>query len=94
MRLEGGGGGELEGGVTWSCSFLHAQFTSDPECVRTTSTTYFWYRNVLKATDKIEMGGLPVKHLSVSVFVTWLIICVSMIRGPKSSGKVSHSLTY
>ncbi|GAB5581787.1 orphan sodium- and chloride-dependent neurotransmitter transporter NTT5 isoform X1 [Prionailurus iriomotensis] len=71
--------------------FLHAQFTSDPECVRTTSTTYFWYRNVLKATDKIEMGGLPVKHLSVSVFVTWLIICISMIRGPKSSGKMLYS---
>ncbi|XP_047693187.1 orphan sodium- and chloride-dependent neurotransmitter transporter NTT5 isoform X3 [Prionailurus viverrinus] len=74
--------------LPWSvCPLLRNSSTYDPECVRTTSTTYFWYRNVLKATDKIEMGGLPVKHLSVSVFVTWLIICISMIRGPKSSGK-------
>ncbi|XP_077603571.1 orphan sodium- and chloride-dependent neurotransmitter transporter NTT5-like isoform X1 [Crocuta crocuta] len=70
--------------------FLHAQFTSDPECARTTSTTYFWYRHVLKATDEIEIGGLPVEHLSVSLFVTWLIICISIIKGPKSSGKMLY----
>ncbi|XP_019281257.2 orphan sodium- and chloride-dependent neurotransmitter transporter NTT5-like isoform X1 [Panthera pardus] len=77
--------------LPWSvCPLLRNSSTYDPECVRTTSTTYFWYRNVLMATDKIEMGGLPVKHLSVSVFVTWLIICISMIRGPKSSGKMLY----
>ncbi|EFB23949.1 hypothetical protein PANDA_006283, partial [Ailuropoda melanoleuca] len=63
---------------------------ANPECERTTSTTYFWYRNVLKATDEIEMGGLPVMHLSVSLFVTWLIICISMIKGPKSTGKMLY----
>uniref|UniRef100_A0A8C8XAM5 Transporter n=1 Tax=Panthera leo TaxID=9689 RepID=A0A8C8XAM5_PANLE len=79
--------------LPWSvCPLLRNSSTYDPECVRTTSTTYFWYRNVLMATDKIEMGGLPVKHLSVSVFVTWLIICISMIRGPKSSGKIFLSM--
>lgn len=93
MELEGGGGCE-EGGGTWSCSFLHGQFTSDPECSRTTSTTYFWYRKVLEATDEIEIGGLPVLHLTISLFVTWLIISISMVKGPKSIGKVSHSLTY
>ncbi|XP_048079962.1 orphan sodium- and chloride-dependent neurotransmitter transporter NTT5-like [Ursus arctos] len=74
------------GGVGYT-SFM---FTSDPECERTTSTTYFWYRNVLKATDEIEMGGLPVMHLSVSLFVTWLIICISMIKGLKSTGKMLY----
>ena len=83
----------IERGGTGSCSFLHGQFTSDPECERTTSTTYFWYRHVLKATDEIEMGGLPVTHLSISLFATWLIICISMIKGPKFTGKVSHPLT-
>lgn len=93
MEIEGAGGGGLEEGGLWSCSFLHGEFTSDPECERTTSTTYFWYRNVLKATDEIEVGGLPIMHLSVSLFVTWFIICVSMIKGLKSTGKVSHPLT-
>lgn len=79
---------------TWSCSSLHGRSTSDPECARTTPATYFWYRKVLKATDEIEMGGLPILHLSVSLFVIWLIICISMIKGLKSTGKVSHPLTH
>ena len=78
---------------TWSCSFLHGQFTSDSECARTNPTTYFWYRKVLKATDEIEVDGKPVLHLSASVLVIWLIICISMIKGPKSTGKVSYPLT-
>lgn len=67
--MKEGGDAEKRGG-TWSCSFLHGQFTSDPECAQTTSTTYFWYRHVLKAVDEIEMGGPPVVHLSVCLFAS------------------------
>ncbi|XP_070355647.1 orphan sodium- and chloride-dependent neurotransmitter transporter NTT5-like [Equus asinus] len=74
------------GGVGYT-SFL---FTSDPECSWTTSTTYFWYRKVLEATDEIEIGGLPVLHLTISLFVTWLIISISMVKGPKSIGKMLY----
>ncbi|XP_077603573.1 orphan sodium- and chloride-dependent neurotransmitter transporter NTT5-like isoform X2 [Crocuta crocuta] len=77
--------------LPWAfCPLLRNSSTFDPECARTTSTTYFWYRHVLKATDEIEIGGLPVEHLSVSLFVTWLIICISIIKGPKSSGKMLY----
>lgn len=79
-------GGE---GGTRSCSSLHGQFTSDPECTWTKPTVYFWYKQVLKASDDMEVGGLPVMHLSVSFFVTWLLVCISMIRGLKSAKKVS-----
>ncbi|KAF4011228.1 hypothetical protein G4228_002732 [Cervus hanglu yarkandensis] len=72
------------GGVGYT-SFM---FTSDSECARTNPTTYFWYRKVLKATDEIEVDGKPLLHLSASVLVIWLIICISMIKGPKSTGKV------
>ncbi|KAM9632793.1 orphan sodium- and chloride-dependent neurotransmitter transporter NTT5-like [Trichechus inunguis] len=76
--------------LPWTvCPLLENSNASDPECERTTSTTYFWYRKLLKATDEIEKGGLPVLHLSLSVFVTWLIVCISMIQGLKSTGKVS-----
>ncbi|XP_032985164.1 orphan sodium- and chloride-dependent neurotransmitter transporter NTT5-like [Rhinolophus ferrumequinum] len=74
------------GGVGYT-SFM---FTSDPECIRTTPTTYFWYRHVLKATDEIAIDGLPALHLSVSLFVTWSIICISIIKGLKSSWKVMY----
>lgn len=90
----GGDGGGGEKGRQRSCSALHGWSTSDPECVRTIPTVYFWYRHVLNASDKVEIGGLPVTHLSVCLFVTWLITCISMIKGLKSSGKVSHPLTY
>ncbi|KAF5925927.1 hypothetical protein HPG69_000418 [Diceros bicornis minor] len=77
--------------LPWAwCPLLKNSSDFDPECARTTSTTYFWYRKVLKATDEIEIGGLPVMHLSVSLFVTWLIICISMIKGPKSIGKMLY----
>uniref|UniRef100_A0A8C8YPI7 Transporter n=1 Tax=Prolemur simus TaxID=1328070 RepID=A0A8C8YPI7_PROSS len=68
--------------LPWSsCPSLRNTSDFDPECTRTTSTTYFWYRKMLKATDEIEMGGLPLFHLSVSLFATWLLICVSMMKG-------------
>ncbi|XP_006868465.1 PREDICTED: uncharacterized protein LOC102832911 [Chrysochloris asiatica] len=66
------------------------EFTPDPECERATSTTYFRYQKVLKATKEIEKGGLPVIHLSLSLFMTWLIICISMICGLKSTGKILY----
>ncbi|KAI4558342.1 hypothetical protein MJT46_012984 [Ovis ammon polii x Ovis aries] len=68
--------------------YLLAQFTTDSECARTSPTTYFWYRKVLKAADEIETDGKPVMHLTASVLAIWLIICISMIKGPKSTGKV------
>ncbi|XP_051696666.2 orphan sodium- and chloride-dependent neurotransmitter transporter NTT5 isoform X1 [Oryctolagus cuniculus] len=66
------------------------RFTPDPECTRTSSTTYFWYRKMLKAADEIELGGLPVLHLSLSLFATWSIICISMIKGLRSTGKMLY----
>uniref|UniRef100_A0A5G2QGH1 Uncharacterized protein n=1 Tax=Sus scrofa TaxID=9823 RepID=A0A5G2QGH1_PIG len=72
------------------CPIANNLSAYDPECARTTPATYFWYRKVLKATDEIEMGGLPILHLSVSLFVIWLIICISMIKGLKSTGKMLY----
>nr|XP_054367538.1 orphan sodium- and chloride-dependent neurotransmitter transporter NTT5 [Mirounga angustirostris] len=84
-------GQSFQSPLPWSkCPLLRNSSDFDPECERTTPTTYFWYRNILKATDEVEMGGLPVMHLSVSLFMTWLIICISMIKGPKSTGKMLY----
>ncbi|EPQ15979.1 Orphan sodium- and chloride-dependent neurotransmitter transporter NTT5 [Myotis brandtii] len=74
----------------WRFPYLCLHNGGDPECSRTTSTTYFWYRHVLKTTDEIEFGGLPIVHLSVSLLATWLIICICMIKGLKSTGKMLY----
>uniref|UniRef100_A0A8C6CZG7 Transporter n=1 Tax=Moschus moschiferus TaxID=68415 RepID=A0A8C6CZG7_MOSMO len=77
--------------LPWLLCPLSKNSSIDSECARTSPTTYFWYRKVLKATDEIEIGGKPVIHLGASLLVIWLIICISMIKGPKSTGKVSTS---
>ncbi|XP_054444387.1 orphan sodium- and chloride-dependent neurotransmitter transporter NTT5-like [Pteronotus mesoamericanus] len=75
--------------LPWAlCPFESNSSNFDPECARTKPTTYFWYQQVLKATDKIEIGGLPVMHLGVSLFVTWLLSCISMVKGLQSARKV------
>ncbi|KAM5207529.1 orphan sodium- and chloride-dependent neurotransmitter transporter NTT5-like [Hipposideros larvatus] len=75
--------------LPWAlCPLLRNSSNFDPECTRTTSTVYFWYRHVLKATDEIEIDGPPVLHLSVSLFVTWSIICISMVKGLRFTGKM------
>nr|KAF6411786.1 solute carrier family 6 member 16 [Rousettus aegyptiacus] len=81
----------LQSPLPWAlCPLLENSSQFDPECVRTIPTVYFWYRHVLNASDKVEIGGLPVTHLSVCLFVTWLITCISMIKGLKSSGKMLY----
>ncbi|KAM8791837.1 orphan sodium- and chloride-dependent neurotransmitter transporter NTT5 [Rhynchonycteris naso] len=79
--------------LPWAlCPLLKNSSNFDPECEQTTSTVYFWYRQVLKVTDEIEIGGLPVVHLSISLIVTWFLICISMIKGLKSTGKMLYVL--
>ncbi|XP_006160285.1 orphan sodium- and chloride-dependent neurotransmitter transporter NTT5-like [Tupaia chinensis] len=92
--------------VSWSLFYLVQSFQSplpwalcpeprnssngDPECERTTATTYFWYRRVLKAAGDIEDGGLPVWHLSLCLSVSWLLTCLSMMKGPRFTGKMLY----
>uniref|UniRef100_A0A8C9P6J5 Transporter n=1 Tax=Spermophilus dauricus TaxID=99837 RepID=A0A8C9P6J5_SPEDA len=76
--------------LPWTlCPSLRAHSSDlDPECKRTRSTTYFWYWKILNTADEMEIGGIPIFHLCMSLFVTWSIICISMIKGLKSTGKV------
>ncbi|XP_035868422.1 orphan sodium- and chloride-dependent neurotransmitter transporter NTT5-like [Phyllostomus discolor] len=77
--------------MPWAlCPLLKNSSNFDPKCARTKPTIYFWYKQVLKATDEMEVGGLPVMHLSVSFFVTWLLVCISMIKGLRSTSKMLY----
>ncbi|KAG8521420.1 LOW QUALITY PROTEIN: Orphan sodium- and chloride-dependent neurotransmitter transporter NTT5 [Galemys pyrenaicus] len=77
--------------LPWTlCPLLDNSNETDPECARTTPTTYFWYRHVLEATEEIEKGGVPVRHLSLSLVLTWSIVCVSTMKGPKAIGKMLY----
>lgn len=62
----------------------------EPECDRSSATTYFWYRQTLNTTSTIaESGGLNVK-MTLSLLVAWVIVCLAVIKGIASSGKVAE----
>lgn len=62
----------------------------EPECDKSSATTYFWYRQTLNTTSTIaESGGLNIK-MTVSLLVAWIIVCLAVIRGIASSGKVTE----
>lgn len=59
-----------------------------PECEKSSATTYYWYRQALDISDSIsESGGLNWK-MTLCLFFAWLIVCLAMIKGIQSSGKV------
>uniref|UniRef100_A0A3Q2DPJ1 Transporter n=1 Tax=Cyprinodon variegatus TaxID=28743 RepID=A0A3Q2DPJ1_CYPVA len=75
---------------------IFIQFTSGlpwhykPECDKSSATTYFWYRQTLNTTSTIaESGGLNIK-MTLSLLVAWIIVCLAVIKGIASSGKVMY----
>ncbi|XP_053723331.1 sodium-dependent neutral amino acid transporter SLC6A17-like isoform X2 [Synchiropus splendidus] len=64
----------------------------EPECEKSSATTYFWYRQTLNTTSTIaESGGLNVK-MTLSLLVAWIIVCLAVIKGIASSGKLEKML--
>lgn len=55
-----------------------------------TSAEQFFYKSVLQLTDGIdEPGGLKV-DLTISLFISWFFVCIALLKGIKSSGKIVY----
>ncbi|XP_040049167.1 sodium-dependent neutral amino acid transporter SLC6A17 [Gasterosteus aculeatus] len=62
----------------------------EPECEKSSATTYFWYRQTLNITSSIDdTGGLNWKMV-LSLLVAWILVCLAVIKGIQSSGKVMY----
>ncbi|XP_018606651.1 sodium-dependent neutral amino acid transporter SLC6A17 [Scleropages formosus] len=62
----------------------------EPECEKSSATTYFWYRQTLNITSTIaDSGGLNWR-MTLSLFAAWFIVCLAVIKGIQSSGKVMY----
>uniref|UniRef100_A0A7M4FG65 Transporter n=1 Tax=Crocodylus porosus TaxID=8502 RepID=A0A7M4FG65_CROPO len=73
-----------------SCPDAPNSTQMEPECARSSPTTYFWYREALDVSDSIsEAGGLDLT-LTSCLLGAWSLVCMAMIRGIKSSGKVLY----
>lgn len=60
----------------------------EPECAKSSATTYYWYRKTLDISDSISEGGGVNWKMTLSLLASWILVCLAMIKGIKSSGKV------
>lgn len=59
-----------------------------PECEKSSATTYYWYRQALDISDSISEGGGLNWKMTLSLLAAWTLVCLAMIKGIQSSGKV------
>jgi len=59
-----------------------------PECEKSSATTYYWYREALDISNSISEGGGLNWKMTVCLLVAWSMVCLAMIKGIQSSGKV------
>ncbi|KAG5282140.1 hypothetical protein AALO_G00052670 [Alosa alosa] len=62
----------------------------EPECERSSATTYFWYRQTLNITSTIDDSGGLNWRMTLSLLAAWIIVCLAVIKGIQSSGKVMY----
>ncbi|CAF4127459.1 unnamed protein product [Rotaria socialis] len=55
-----------------------------------TVTEEFFYRLLLNKSSSFDDFGVPGTYMSVLLLASWLLICVCIIRGVQSSGKVAY----
>ncbi|KAL6488168.1 hypothetical protein MHYP_G00019090 [Metynnis hypsauchen] len=54
------------------------------------ATSYFWYRKALDVTDSISETGQFNLVITGCLAIAWIIVCLAMYKGIKSTGKVMY----
>ncbi|XP_029378555.1 sodium-dependent neutral amino acid transporter B(0)AT2 isoform X1 [Echeneis naucrates] len=62
----------------------------EPECEKSSATTYYWYREALDISNSISEGGGLNWKMTLCLLAAWLMVCLAMIKGIQSSGKVMY----
>ncbi|XP_016314196.1 sodium-dependent neutral amino acid transporter B(0)AT2-like [Sinocyclocheilus anshuiensis] len=60
------------------------------ECAASSPTEYFWYRKALDITDSIDETGEFNPIITGCLLAAWVIVCLAMYKGIKSTGKVMY----
>ncbi|KAM7412043.1 hypothetical protein PAMA_021829 [Pampus argenteus] len=69
-----------------------SQAIVEPECEKSSATTYFWYRQTLNITSSIDDTGGLNWRMTLSLLVAWIMVCLAVIKGIQSSGKLEKML--
>uniref|UniRef100_A0A803K4R6 Transporter n=1 Tax=Xenopus tropicalis TaxID=8364 RepID=A0A803K4R6_XENTR len=64
----------------------------EAECDKSSATTFFWYREALDISNSISEGGGLNWKMTLCLLVAWTMVCMAMIKGIQSSGKVEKML--
>ncbi|XP_062874652.1 sodium-dependent neutral amino acid transporter B(0)AT2 [Trichomycterus rosablanca] len=60
------------------------------ECAASSPTSYFWFRKALDISDSIDQSGEFNLVMTGCLLAAWVIVCLAMIKGIKSSAKVMY----
>lgn len=58
------------------------------ECQRSSTVSYFWYRQTLNVTADVADSGTIQWRLLVCLSTCWAVVYLCVIRGIESTGKV------
>ncbi|KAM4715675.1 sodium-dependent neutral amino acid transporter B(0)AT2-like [Anableps anableps] len=90
--------------LAWSLFYLGSSFqyplpweqcpeqgnVTERECEQSSPTSYFWYRRALNITDSIDDVGSFNPYIVGCLLAAWIIVCLGMFKGIKSSVKVMY----
>ena len=66
---------------------------TNTECERAGPTSYFWYRTTLDISEGIDSGASINWTIAISLFITWFVVWLCMVKRIKSEGKVILSFS-
>ncbi|TNN86076.1 Sodium-dependent neutral amino acid transporter B(0)AT3 [Liparis tanakae] len=77
--------------LPWSQCPLNENLTGyNVECVKSTPSNYFWYRETLNITPDIEISGSLNWWLVICLASAWSVVYICFIKGISSIGKVVY----
>lgn len=70
--------------------YNNGSYASEPECVSSSPTQYFWYRTTLMISSDINTPEAFNWKIGLALVIAWILVYMCMIKGIASSGKVVY----
>ncbi|XP_041097548.1 sodium- and chloride-dependent transporter XTRP3A-like [Polyodon spathula] len=81
----------FQGTLPWvECPLSSNLTTYVPECEKSSSTDYFWYRETLNISSSIEDHGGIQMGQALCLVLSWMVVYLCVLRGTEATGKVVY----
>ncbi|MGH0143624.1 UNVERIFIED_CONTAM: hypothetical protein FKN15_020585 [Acipenser sinensis] len=81
----------FQGTLPWAeCPLSSNLTTYVPECEKSSSTDYFWYRETLNISSSIEDHGGIQMGQALCLVLSWMVVYLCVLRGTEATGKVVY----